>query len=202
MRTRRASPADWDAIWPVWRAAVVEGETCPWPPDTDEQTARSAWMLPPPADVLVMEQEDTDGRVAVVATALLIPSLPGLGDHVAQAILLVDPKWIDHGGAPQRARVLGAGRGRSGAGGGTGGPGGHWESASRLAAEQMIEYATDRGYRAMQLNAVISVNPKLVALWRSLAFRLVGTLPAAYRHPWLGDVDLYVMYRFLPTGEH
>ncbi|MCK9877681.1 acetyltransferase [Frankia sp. Ag45/Mut15] len=199
MRTRRASPADWDAIWPVWRAVVVEGETCPWPPDTDEQTARAAWMLPSPADVLVMEQEDAAGRITVVATALLLPSLPGLGDHVAQATLLVDPKWIDHGGPPHRARVLGGAGARPGAGGAAGRSGGHWESASRLAAEQMIEYATDRGYRAIQLNAVISVNPKLVALWRSLAFRLIGTLPAAYRHPWLGDVDLHVMYRFLPT---
>ncbi|MCL9758217.1 GNAT family N-acetyltransferase [Frankia sp. AiPa1] len=191
MRTRRASMADWGAIWPVWRAVVIEGETCPWPPDTDEQTARGAWMLPPPADILVMEHEDGNGRLTVVATAQLVPSLPGLGDHVVQATLLVHPQWIDHGGPPARSRVRGVA---------PSGPSGHWESTSRLAAEQMIDYASDLGYRAMQLNAVLSVNPKLVALWRSLAFRLVGTLPAAYRHPWLGDVDLYVMYRFLPTG--
>lgn len=188
MHTRRASADDWDAIWPVWHAVVAEGETCPWAPDTDEDTARGVWMLPPPAEVLIMEERDSrspDGTT-VIATALLVPSLPGLGDHVVQATLLVDPKWVDHGGPPHRPRLRG---------------GGHWESASRLAAEQMIDYAVERGYRAMQLNAVISANARLVSLWRSLAFRLVGTLPAAFRHPWLGDVDLYVMYRFLPTRD-
>ncbi|MCK9893012.1 acetyltransferase [Frankia sp. AgB32] len=184
MRTRLASRDDWDAIWPVWHAVVAEGETCAWQPDTDEGTARAVWMLPPPAEVLVAEEDGPNGT-SVVATALLVPSLPGLGDHVVQATLLVDPKWVDHGGPPYLTR------GRTGL----------RESPSRLAAEQMIEYAADRGYRAMQLNAVISVNPKLVAMWRSLAFRLVGTLPAAFRHPWHGDVDLYVMYRFLPTLE-
>jgi hypothetical protein len=144
-------------------------------------------MLPPPAEVLIMEEGEGADGTSVVATALLAPSLPGLGDHVVQATLLVDPKWIDHGGPPYRVRTRGGGLG---------------ESPSRLAAEQMIEYAANRGYRAMQLNAVISVNPKLVSMWRSLAFRLVGTLPAAFRHPWLGDVDLYVMYRFLPTHDH
>lgn len=183
MRTRQAFPEDWDVIWPLWHAVVAEGDTCAWDPATDEATARAVWMCPPPAEVLIMEEDTGPDGPAVVATALLTPSLPGLGNHVAQATLLVDPKWVDHGGSPHR--VLG--------------PDGLSESPSRLAAEQMIEYAVERGYRAMQLNAVVSVNPKLVAMWRSLAFRLVGTLPAALRHPWHGDVDLYVMYRFLPT---
>ncbi|KJE22561.1 hypothetical protein FF36_03091 [Frankia torreyi] len=212
MRIRRASEEDWDRIWPIWRAVVIEGETCPWEPDTGEETARAVWMLPPPAEVLVMEEIEEEaeadeaadglpGAVAVVATALLTPSLPGLGNHVAQAMLLVDPKRVDQGGP------------RAGAGpyedhGPYGGPasptrgraGGHWESVSRQAAEEMIDYATDLGYQALQVH-VVAANPKLVSLWRSLAFRQVGTLPAAYRHPWLGNVDLYVMYRFLPPRE-
>ncbi|WP_261564567.1 GNAT family N-acetyltransferase [Frankia gtarii] len=213
MRTRRASPEDWDTIWPVWRAVVIEGETCPWEPDTGEETARAVWMRPPPAAVLVMEQDAASdeglddprdeglGATTVVATALLTPSLPGLGDHVVQATLLVDPKRIDQGG-PR------AGSGQyddHGPYGGTASPtrgraGGHWESVSRQAAEEMIEYATDLGYQAMQVH-VVAANPRLVSLWRSLAFRQVGTLPAAFRHPWLGNVDLYVMYRFLPPRE-
>ncbi|KDA43819.1 acetyltransferase [Frankia sp. B2] len=199
MRTRRASEEDWGAIWPIWRAVVVEGETCAWTPDTDEEVAKSAWMLPPPAEVLVME-EDGPGDTSIVATALLTPSQPGLGDHVVQAMLLVDPKRVDHG-APRGGAGMYRGYGPYGGRsyyGGRGAEGDRWESVSRQAAEQMIEYAADLGYRAMQLNAVVAANPRLVALWRSLAFRLVGTLPAAFRHPWLGDVDLHVMYRFLP----
>jgi hypothetical protein len=34
-------------------------------------------------------------------------------------------------------------------------------------------------------------------LWRDLGFRIVGTLPGAFRHPRQGFVDVYVMYRSL-----
>ncbi|SQD94388.1 MULTISPECIES: GNAT family N-acetyltransferase [unclassified Parafrankia] len=187
MRTRRAADGDWPAIWPVWEAVVAEGETCMWAPGTDERSARGLWMLPAPAHVLVMEVEDGPGSTRVVATALLTPSQPGLGDHVALAQLLVDPTVVNFGG-------------------GAFGPGGYGtdlassRGVGRAAAEGMVDYAADLGYRAMQLNSVVAANTRLVALWRSLAFRVIGTLPAAYRHPWHGDVDLYVMHRFLPPG--
>lgn len=182
MRTRRASDGDWPAIWPVWQAVVAEGDTCLWEPGTEEAVARQVWMLPPPADVLIMEIDD--GPVSrVVATAQLLPSQPGLGDHVVLAQLLVDPALVNLGG------------GAFGPGGY--GPGGA-RGIARAAGEGMIRFAADRGYQAMQLNAVVAGNARLVALWRSLAFRVVGTLPAAFRHPWQGEADLYVMHRFLP----
>ena len=34
-------------------------------------------------------------------------------------------------------------------------------------------------------------------LWKKLGFAIVGTLPRAFRHASLGDVDAYVMHRFL-----
>ncbi|OAA26870.1 hypothetical protein UG55_101150 [Frankia sp. EI5c] len=183
MRTRRASEDDWPAIWPLWQAVVAEGETCMWDPDTDEPSARELWMLPPPAAVLVMEVDDGPADTRVVATAQLVPSQPDLGNHVALAQLLIDPALVN----------LGGGAFGPGGYGSSGGPG-----IGRTAGEAMVEHAADLGYRAMQLNAVVAANTRLVSLWRSLAFRVVGTLPAAFRHPWQGDVDLYVMHRFLP----
>ncbi len=184
VRTRRAAEDDWPAIWPVWHAVVAEGETCLWDPDTGEARARGLWMLPAPAEVLVMEVDDGPASTRVVATALLVPSQPDLGNHVALAQLLVDPALVNLGG-------------------GAFGPGGYHgptgaQGIGRAAGEGMIDHAADLGYHAMQLNAVVAANTRLVALWRSLSFRVVGTLPAAFRHPWQGDVDLYVMHRFLP----
>jgi ribosomal protein S18 acetylase RimI-like enzyme len=49
----------------------------------------------------------------------------------------------------------------------------------------------------MQFNAVVATNTAAVALWRSLGFETVGTVPRAFRHPTRGLVDLYVMHRFL-----
>ena len=60
-----------------------------------------------------------------------------------------------------------------------------------------LEEARRRGYLAMQFNFVVSTNAPAVALWQSLGFQIVGTLPKAFRHQQLGLVDAYVMYRFL-----
>ncbi len=50
------------------------------------------------------------------------------------------------------------------------------------------------GYLAMQFNFVVSTNTPAVRLWQKLGFKVVGTLPRAFRHATLGLVDAYVMY--------
>ena len=87
MLVRRATSEDWAAIWPIWQAVVAAGDTYVWDPATDSETARSLWMLPPPADVWVM----VDDSGAVVATAKIVPNQPGLGSHVCNASFMVDP---------------------------------------------------------------------------------------------------------------
>jgi GNAT superfamily N-acetyltransferase len=63
--------------------------------------------------------------------------------------------------------------------------------------EHSLQEARRRGFQAIQFNFVVSSNGGAVALWRKLGFAIVGTLPAAFRHPTLGLVDAYVMHRFL-----
>ena len=53
------------------------------------------------------------------------------------------------------------------------------------------------GYRAMQFNFVISTNESAVRLWQDLGFKIIGTLPGAFRHARKGLVDAYVMFRLL-----
>ena len=53
------------------------------------------------------------------------------------------------------------------------------------------------GFLAMQFNFVIASNQVAVRLWRRLGFAIVGTLPRAFRHPQLGFVDAFVMYKWL-----
>ena len=50
------------------------------------------------------------------------------------------------------------------------------------------------GYRAMQFNFVLASNEGAVRLWHRLGFETVGTIPEAFAHPTLGDVDAFVMY--------
>jgi L-amino acid N-acyltransferase YncA len=69
--------------------------------------------------------------------------------------------------------------------------------AGRAMGEHCLDQARKAGYRAMQFNFVVSTNTAAVSLWKKLGFDIVGTLPRAFRHATLGEVDAYVMYRFL-----
>jgi ribosomal protein S18 acetylase RimI-like enzyme len=60
-----------------------------------------------------------------------------------------------------------------------------------------LREARCRGFSAMQFNFVVSTNAPAVALWQSLGFAIVGTLPNVFAHKDLGHVDAYVMYRRL-----
>jgi ribosomal protein S18 acetylase RimI-like enzyme len=68
---------------------------------------------------------------------------------------------------------------------------------ARAMGAHSLDEAKRRGFTAIQFNIVVSSNARAVALWQSLGFRIVGTLPGAFRHPSLGAVDAYVMWRDL-----
>ena len=90
------------------------------------------------------------------------------------------------------------------------GPGSHVASASfmvdparagrgtgRVLGEAMLQWARERGFRAVQFNAVVETNERAVKLWRSLGFTVIGTVPEAFAHPAHGYVGLHIMYRRL-----
>ena len=66
---------------------------------------------------------------------------------------------------------------------------------ARAMCEHSLDVARSLGYRAMQFNFVVSTNQRAVELWRRLGFDIVGTLPTAFRHPKLGYVDAFVMWK-------
>lgn len=76
-------------------------------------------------------------------------------------------------------------------------PAAHGRGAGRALGEHCLDEARRQGYDAMQFNFVVSTNVAGVNLWKKLGFHIVGTLPKAFRHATLGDVDAYVMHRFL-----
>ena len=67
----------------------------------------------------------------------------------------------------------------------------------RALGEHVLDLARSDGYRAMQFNAVVETNTRAVALWRSLGFEIVATLPEGFEHPAKGFVGLHIMYRTL-----
>jgi ribosomal protein S18 acetylase RimI-like enzyme len=68
---------------------------------------------------------------------------------------------------------------------------------ARMMCIHSLERAQDLGFRAMQFNFVVSTNERAVRLWQRFGFEIVGTLPRAFAHPKLGDVDALVMFKTL-----
>ena len=157
---RRATDADWPAIWPIVSAVLAGGDTYMLAPDTPEGEARAYWMGPAVATYVA----ESGGEV--VGTYVMRANQQGLGDHVANAGYMVRPGD--------------AGRG-----------------VGAALCEHSLGEARAAGFRAMQFNAVVSTNARAVALWQRLGFAIVGTVPRAFRHRALGEVDIHVMHRFL-----
>ena len=71
------------------------------------------------------------------------------------------------------------------------------QGIGRAMGEHCLSEARRLGFRAMQFNFVVSTNESALRLWEDLGFKIVGTLPGAFRHPEKGYVDVYVMFRSL-----
>ena len=91
------------------------------------------------------------------------------------------------------------------------GPGSHIGTASFMVApaarrlgvgralgEYVLDWHRRNGFHGIQFNAVVETNTAAVALWQSLGFAVMTTIPEAFRHPRAGLVGLHVMY--LPLG--
>jgi GNAT superfamily N-acetyltransferase len=64
----------------------------------------------------------------------------------------------------------------------------------RALGSYAVAWASAQGFAAMQFNAVVETNAPAVALWQSLGFAVIGTVPEAFEHPTLGRVGLHVMH--------
>ena len=67
----------------------------------------------------------------------------------------------------------------------------------RALGQHVLTWAREKGYRAMQFNAVVETNATAVRLWTSLGFDVIGTVPEAFDSRSRGLVGLHVMHRYL-----
>jgi ribosomal protein S18 acetylase RimI-like enzyme len=160
LNIRPAINKDRDAIWEIFQAVVVPGDTYSFDPQISRKDALAYWIRSD-TQTYIAEQ---DGKI--VGTYILKPNQPSAGAHVANAAFMV----------ATQARGFGVGR---------------------AMAEHCLAEAHRFGFRAMQFNFVVSTNESALRLWRNLGFKIVGTLPGAFRHPSRGYVDVFVMFRSL-----
>ena len=63
--------------------------------------------------------------------------------------------------------------------------------------EHSLKVAKEAGFYGMQFNLVVSTNTGAVKLWKKFGFRIVGTIPEAFKHSSKGFVDAHIMYKKL-----
>ena len=68
---------------------------------------------------------------------------------------------------------------------------------ARQLCEHSQKIAIDMGFKAMQFNSVVSTNDVAIQLWKKLGFKVIGTIPKAYKHKSLGFVDSLIMHKQL-----
>lgn len=83
LNIRRATPADWPAIWRIMSAVIAAGDTYTWEPDTPADVARARWM----GDGFITCVAEREGDV--VGTYAVKANQPGPGSHVANAGYMV-----------------------------------------------------------------------------------------------------------------
>jgi L-amino acid N-acyltransferase YncA len=76
-------------------------------------------------------------------------------------------------------------------------PAARGRGVGRLLGEHVVDSLRRSGFRGIQFNAVVETNLAAVALWRSLGFEVIGTVPRAFDSRRHGLVGLHVMYREL-----
>jgi ribosomal protein S18 acetylase RimI-like enzyme len=80
---RQIDAAEFDAIWPLFRSVIADGETYSYAPNMRFEEARALWTTAPSRTYAAEE----NGRV--VGCYMLKPNQPGLGDHVANCGYMV-----------------------------------------------------------------------------------------------------------------
>jgi len=90
----QVSPAtreDFPAIWPIFKAVVEPGDTWPYLPDIPYEEAISLWFNMTMAIYLVKADDQ------LVGVYYLRPNQPGLGSHIANGGIMIDPKYRSQG---------------------------------------------------------------------------------------------------------
>jgi L-amino acid N-acyltransferase YncA len=127
---------------------------------------------------------------------------PELTSDRARALWLAEPPGASvvavDGGVVLGSATMGPNRPGRGAHIGTASfmvsPAARGRGVGRALGVHVVDWHRSHGFRGIQFNAVVETNTAAVALWRSLGFTVIGTVPGAFEHPARGYVGLHVMY--------
>ena len=167
LEIRLATDEDRDAIWQIFHQTIATGETYAFDPRMSREEALAYWFGP-----------DTHTYIAEL-DCLKQSSFQPTGRAVGTYILR--PNQAGGGSHVANAAFMVA-------------PDARGDGIGRAMGEHCLSQARRLGFRAMQFNFIVSTNTSAIHLWEQLGFKIVGTLPGAFRHPEKGYVDVYVTF--------
>jgi ribosomal protein S18 acetylase RimI-like enzyme len=167
LNIRPAKDSDRDAIWEIFHEVVAEGDTYPIDPKISREDALAYWFQK--------------------AAHIYVAELDRLNRSNSRQAQIVGSYTLHPNQSGGGAHVANAAFMVSASARGQG--------IGRAMGEHCLKEARRLGFRAIQFNFVVSTNESAVKLWQKLGMKIVGTLPAAFRHPEKGDVDVYVMFQ-------
>jgi len=91
MEIRRAEEADFESMWPIFRAVVATGTTYVFDPGTSREEAFAYWLGPGARSYVAVDEGRVVGMYKIVANQR------DLGSHVANASFMVDPLYSGRG---------------------------------------------------------------------------------------------------------
>jgi L-amino acid N-acyltransferase YncA len=205
LNIRLAAEADRDAIWNIFHDIVAAGDTYAFDPEMSREEALTYWFgagthtyVAELARLRRATARQAKGRVRPIGGQ----DRQSVGDGAAVPGKPTASPTVE----VQDREVVGTYILRAN----QAGPGAHVANAAYMVAkdarglgvgrrmgEHSLTEARRLGFGAMQFNFVVSTNASAIHLWQQLGFKIVGTLPGAFRHPRAGYVDVYVMFRSL-----
>lgn len=173
-----ATQADRDAIWNIFHDVIALGDTYAFDPGISCEVALAYWFAPGTHTYVAKRESVADG---VGAPGKPMASRTVTQDQDIVGTYILRPNQSGGGSHVANAAFMVA-------------PDAHGQGTGRAMGEHCLGEARRLGFRAMQFNFVVSTNESAVRLWQKLGFKIVGTLPGAFRHPQKGYVDVYVMF--------
>jgi L-amino acid N-acyltransferase YncA len=182
LEIRAATEADRGAIWNIFHEIVAAGDTYAFDSGMSCEEALAYWFAAGTHTYVAEQRAESVGEGgAVPGKPTASPTAEGqdrkiVGTYILRANQAGPGAHVANAAymVAKDARGLGVGR---------------------KMAEHSLTEARRLGFRAMQFNFVVSTNASAINLWQQLGFKIVGTLPGAFRHPEAGYVDVYVMFR-------
>ena len=178
MKICEATDADHDEIWRIFHEVVAAADTYAFDPDTPREGALGYWFARG-THTYVARQESAGNGIA--ARGKPSPSPTVIQGREIVGTYILRPNQSGGGSHVANAAFMVAPEARG-------------QGIGRAMGEHCLSEACRLGFRAMQFNFVVSTNESAVRLWQQLGFKIVGTLPGAFRHPEKGYVDVYVMH--------